>query len=215
MIKPIETVYQGYRFRSRLEARWAVFFDAMGVRWEYEKEGYHVPKHGYYLPDFWLPDLLLWYEVKGEINWFSKKTLYTHNGQNRTWTYEYSPELELMTAFRDAQEWPVACAVGPIGNHQIYFYAWDCTDGSAGSYADENSFWCVSNGIATLNVNPIRGDRVIMADNLMGGDLPHFTYSRDYGFDARPALAAGRVARQARFEHGERPNVSKIRAYSG
>jgi len=27
MIKAIETQYRGYRFRSRLEARWAVFFD--------------------------------------------------------------------------------------------------------------------------------------------------------------------------------------------
>lgn len=25
-IKPIETIYNGYHFRSRLEARWAVFF---------------------------------------------------------------------------------------------------------------------------------------------------------------------------------------------
>ena len=31
-IKAIETVYKGYRFRSRLEARWAVFFDACGVK---------------------------------------------------------------------------------------------------------------------------------------------------------------------------------------
>lgn len=37
-IKPIETVYKGYRFRSRLEARWAVFFDAQGIEWEYEPE---------------------------------------------------------------------------------------------------------------------------------------------------------------------------------
>lgn len=41
-IKPIETYYNGYRFRSRLEARWAVFFDALGVRYEYEPEGYHT-----------------------------------------------------------------------------------------------------------------------------------------------------------------------------
>jgi hypothetical protein len=27
-IQAIETVYRGHRFRSRLEARWAVFFDA-------------------------------------------------------------------------------------------------------------------------------------------------------------------------------------------
>ena len=30
-IKAIETYYKGYRFRSRLEARWAVFFDAAGI----------------------------------------------------------------------------------------------------------------------------------------------------------------------------------------
>lgn len=37
-IKPIETIYNGYRFRSRLEARWAVFFDALGVEYQYEPE---------------------------------------------------------------------------------------------------------------------------------------------------------------------------------
>lgn len=52
--KAIETRYKGYRFRSRLEARWAVFFDALGTKWEYEKEGYELPS-GHYLPDFWLP----------------------------------------------------------------------------------------------------------------------------------------------------------------
>lgn len=30
-MKAIETRYKGYRFRSRLEARWAVFFDALGL----------------------------------------------------------------------------------------------------------------------------------------------------------------------------------------
>ena len=32
-MKVMETRYKGCRFRSRLEARWAVFFDALGVRW--------------------------------------------------------------------------------------------------------------------------------------------------------------------------------------
>lgn len=50
-IKAIETRYKGYRFRSRLEARWAVFFDALGIEWEYECEG--VATDGVkYLPDF-------------------------------------------------------------------------------------------------------------------------------------------------------------------
>ena len=63
-IKAIDTVYKGYRFRSRLEARWAVFFDALGVKWEYEKEGFDLGEAGWYLPDFWLPDLKVWAEIK-------------------------------------------------------------------------------------------------------------------------------------------------------
>ncbi|WP_069751630.1 hypothetical protein [Streptomyces sp. EN16] len=65
-IKPIETRYASHRFRSRLEARWAVFFDTLGLRWEYEPQGYLVgPERKPYLPDFWLPKERLWVEVKG------------------------------------------------------------------------------------------------------------------------------------------------------
>ena len=31
-IKSIETKYNGFRFRSRLEARWAIFFDMVGLK---------------------------------------------------------------------------------------------------------------------------------------------------------------------------------------
>lgn len=65
-IKPIETVYSGYRFRSRLEARWALFFDEMGIEYEYEAEGYDLGNAGWYLPDFWLPQFHMWFEVKPE-----------------------------------------------------------------------------------------------------------------------------------------------------
>ncbi len=64
MLKAIETVYNGYRFRSRLEARWAVFFDAMGIEYQYELEGFDLGDGGYYLPDFWLPKWNSWVEVK-------------------------------------------------------------------------------------------------------------------------------------------------------
>ena len=53
-IKPIETIYNGYRFRSRLEARWAVFFDAMGIKYEYEPQGVEFADGTKYLPDFLL-----------------------------------------------------------------------------------------------------------------------------------------------------------------
>ncbi|MDD5049632.1 MAG: hypothetical protein PHH49_08570 [Candidatus Omnitrophica bacterium] len=63
-IKAIETRYRGYRFRSRLEARWAVYFDELGLKWEYEMEGFDLGEAGYYLPDFWLPQVRMWAEVK-------------------------------------------------------------------------------------------------------------------------------------------------------
>ena len=63
-IKPIETHYNGYRFRSRLEARWAVFFDTLGIKYEYEPEGFELGDGTWYLPDFWLPDDECWIEIK-------------------------------------------------------------------------------------------------------------------------------------------------------
>ncbi|MBZ9659801.1 hypothetical protein LB523_12165 [Mesorhizobium sp. ESP-6-4] len=35
-IKAIPTTYAGVNFRSRLEARWAAFFDLCGWKWDYE-----------------------------------------------------------------------------------------------------------------------------------------------------------------------------------
>lgn len=63
-IKAIETIYKGHRFRSRLEARWAVFFDSLNIPYEYEPEGLSI-NGVYYLPDFYLPDCKQFFEVKG------------------------------------------------------------------------------------------------------------------------------------------------------
>ncbi|MBI2934632.1 MAG: hypothetical protein HYY29_03575 [Chloroflexi bacterium] len=63
MLKAIETVYKGYRMRSRVEAKWGVYFDKMGFLWEYECEGYDLDGK-WYLPDFWLPQVNMWAEVK-------------------------------------------------------------------------------------------------------------------------------------------------------
>lgn len=66
-ITAIETRYRGYRFRSRLEARWAVFFDSLGIKWEYEPQGYKVGAYKRaYLPDFFLLATKTWVEVKGD-----------------------------------------------------------------------------------------------------------------------------------------------------
>ena len=64
-IKAIETEYDGHRFRSRLEARWAVFFNAVGLTYEYEIEGFEMDGTRY-LPDFYIPNLNRWFEIKGK-----------------------------------------------------------------------------------------------------------------------------------------------------
>lgn len=51
-IKAIDTEYNDYKFRSRTEARWAVFFDSLGWEYEYELEGFEFENGLKYLPDF-------------------------------------------------------------------------------------------------------------------------------------------------------------------
>lgn len=50
-MKAIQTIYKGRRFRSRLEARWAIFFDSIDIGWEYETEGFQLGETKY-LTDF-------------------------------------------------------------------------------------------------------------------------------------------------------------------
>lgn len=88
-IKAIETFYKGYHFRSRLEARWAVFFDTLGIQWKYEDQGFEREVFDYdrqgevkasrierYLPDFYLPNRYgsggIYVEVKGDTNALKK-----------------------------------------------------------------------------------------------------------------------------------------------
>jgi hypothetical protein len=85
--RPIETPYAGRLFRSRLEARWAVFYSAIGIAWTYEPEGYVLDNTDptllarlhqawddpglfaptiAYLPDFYLPEQRCYVEIKPE-----------------------------------------------------------------------------------------------------------------------------------------------------
>lgn len=53
-IKSIPTKYDDVLFRSRLEARWAYYFDIIGLKWFYEHEGFDL-NGVWYLPDFYIP----------------------------------------------------------------------------------------------------------------------------------------------------------------
>lgn len=66
-IKSIRTIYRGTRYRSKLEADWARFLDAMDIEKLYEPEGRYVgPDDATFIfCDFYLPELNAWFEVKG------------------------------------------------------------------------------------------------------------------------------------------------------
>lgn len=61
---PIETLYKGIHFRSRLEARWAMFMDLIGVPWQYEPDAFIVGPGKGYLPDYYLPTMDAYLEIK-------------------------------------------------------------------------------------------------------------------------------------------------------
>lgn len=66
MVTAIQTEYAGCLFRSRLEARWAVVFDVLGLKWRHEAEGFELSNGQRYLPDF-LIDGLGWIEIKPTV----------------------------------------------------------------------------------------------------------------------------------------------------
>lgn len=177
-IKPIETIYKGYRFRSRLEARWAVFFDAIGAQYEYEPEGFEMPDGTLYLPDFYLhgvrgrggaPDIYV--EIKGALS---------------------KEDIHKVQAF--SEFYPVII-FGQIPKERWsnYLNAWDLDFTDMGSWIYN---LCLSEG-DDYYTEPKAGK--------YGGlvlDYPDDPY--DYVDRAR-TIEAYRKARQARFEHGESP----------
>ncbi|WNI19145.1 hypothetical protein [Actinacidiphila sp. ITFR-21] len=64
-IDAVPTAYGDITFRSRLEADWAQTLDANRIKWQYEPQTITLPSGVNYLPDFWLPELGTWIEVKG------------------------------------------------------------------------------------------------------------------------------------------------------
>lgn len=106
--KVIETRYRQRLFRSRLEARYAVFFDAMGIKWDYEPEGFDLGFGQLYLPDFFIyrrgEPFGFWVEVKG-----------------RTPTADEKRKFHLL-CLQTSQKGVML--VGPPGEGELHFCIW-------------------------------------------------------------------------------------------
>jgi hypothetical protein len=63
-MRALKTKYKGIEFRSKLEARYAVFFDHYGLKYEHEPQTFKLINSTVYCPDFYLPELEFYCEVK-------------------------------------------------------------------------------------------------------------------------------------------------------
>lgn len=182
-IKAIETVYNGYRFRSRLEARWAVFFDVAGIKYEYEPEGFELPSGRRYLPDFLIHNCTergcgdLWVEVKGEMSSEDEKKIEEFSLSNKIIVVDNIPNGD--TAF---DLWANMCEHGyeSMSGTRIYPFNFLYVDG------DYFSFGLMANGKGGLS--------------LCGDACSYYK-----GIDEELTVRAYNMARQARFEHKKKP----------
>jgi hypothetical protein len=64
LVAPKKTIWNGYCFRSRLEARWALFFEYLSIDYLYECRTFLLNNGHKYTPDFYLPSKKIWLEIK-------------------------------------------------------------------------------------------------------------------------------------------------------
>lgn len=187
-IKPIETIYKGYWFRSRLEARWAVFLDAIGADWEYEPEGFELENRIYYLPDF---------RIRA-------------NGRGRT-PEEFYLEVKGVPTREDGIKCELFSACYPVlivGDIPRVHGDWDdCLLSYFNIDDDGYKVQCIRDSFVYID-----GDSyscLLCASKGGGVGL----YGPDWYFDVDPpadevkTINALNIARQARFEHGETPTI--------
>jgi len=201
-MKAIETVYNGYRFRSRLEARWAVFYDVLGIKWEYEKEGYDLGSGIYYLPDFYIPHLDCWIEIKGQCTPIDNKIFELFSEQSEKKVYLFIGEIPNPDTLE--------CSGPPYNeNNSAYIlgdlhYVWcECPDcGFVGIEFDGRSdrLGCKESYETWDN-----RDREIPGKWYEEGKCFRRAANGDKGYNGNSMrlIQSYREARYARFEHGE------------
>ena len=198
-MKAIQTEYKGYLFRSRLEARWAVFFDACGVDWEYEPEGYDLGDGIWYLPDFLLHGVDgrdggdLYVEVKGQMT--DEDAVKVRRFVECGGCYPESGK------YRNA-----TLVVGRIPGG-------DCAE-DIDWYISRHGYDSIGGGVYPLNFETVDGDHFAAHPGInKEGRFELFGDDSSYLADQDDAATvnAYRIARQARFEHGEAPVFRRYR----
>lgn len=81
---PKPVYHNGNLFRSSTEYQWALVFEALHIHYLYELRSFDT-EHGRYLPDFYLPNLKVWIEIKGmpptDIELKKCQAVHSHTGE--------------------------------------------------------------------------------------------------------------------------------------
>lgn len=105
-IKAIPTKWRGRMYRSRLEARWSIAFDTLGLKFLYEPEGFQMQDGTRYLPDFYLPEIRWFAEVKPFAHSSSKAYSFVKHSSNSLLMLDGEPSFRSYTGF-------TPCDAGP------------------------------------------------------------------------------------------------------
>lgn len=190
IMKAIQTVYNGYKFRSRLEARWAVFFDSLGVRYEYEPEGFVLNDGTHYLPDFYLPEISFW--GRDELGWFIE--VKPDNGpMDRKWD-KFAHQSETPILLVGNIPFPDPFSDKSINDpHNGPHWWFESRRGADGPYV-----FCECEGCGEIGIQfEGRSARIKCPCNT--------DTDRAHNYDSERLIRAYADARSARFEHGETP----------
>ena len=200
-IKAIETEYNGYRFRSRLEARWAVFFDAAGIEYQYEPEGFELRDGTKYLPDFYLP----WFKCYVEIK---PKSIDQSD--------ERQAKKKLESLFQEHGDCCAMLCKGDPLDDSSYLLVNEADEGGGSSNLWLQA-WFVMGGWYKGGCGGKRWIDIVLNYDSSKSEIEFFTsdyndlpsvqciaYCEDWRSDLDYAM---KKARQARFEYGETPVV--------
>jgi hypothetical protein len=199
-IKAIETAAYGCRFRSKLEARFAVFLTELGVTWQYEHQGFRMPS-GPYAPDFFLPllDGGTWIELKpyGPGSYFGYCDCEVLGIPK-----VHDNRLDEFANYVQSKSQQFYVAYGIPSDRLMDGFAEYNAEGMLESLWDP-FMWSICACGKTVGIEfDGRGDRIRCLDaNCCKSPHGDKGYSHDHS-RIRAAVAA---ARAARFEHGETP----------
>lgn len=200
MIPALETSYAGCRFRSRLEARWAVFMDRLRIQWMYEPQGYVIDGKPY-LPDFYLPAQDLFLEIKGRKP--------TASEEADCWGLSRQLQCRVALSYGDIPR--DLDSYGVPKDRFDWMTVWN------GDSEDYRHVWCYCPRCGCPDIQfEGRSGRIRCEHHVDGKCHGAELFEKTYTGRDELIVAAYDAARSARFEHGESgaPDVPRPRRES-